>query len=79
MVKNMPANAGDSKDIGPIPGWGISSGVGNGNLKNAMDRGSWQATVMGNYPQNWTDTHRAQGINITTNNKIIWVSLVVQL
>ena len=49
MVKNMPANAGDSKDIGPIPGWGISSGVGNGNLKNAMDRGScklqsWEIT-----------------------------------
>ena len=31
MVKNLPANAGDIKDIGLIPGRGISPGVGNGN------------------------------------------------
>ena len=31
MVKNSPANAGDARDTGWIPGSGRSSGVGNGN------------------------------------------------
>ena len=51
MVKNLPANAGDTGDIGSIPGLERSPGGGNGNplqyscLKNPMDRGAWQATV----------------------------------
>ena len=32
MAKNLPANAGDAKDVCSIPGSGRSSGVGNGNL-----------------------------------------------
>ena len=46
MVKNLPANAGDT---GLIPGPGRSSGEGNGIplqyscLENPMDRGAWQA------------------------------------
>ena len=46
MVKNPPANAGDS---GSIPGLGRSPGGGNGNplqyscLEDPMDRGAWQA------------------------------------
>ena len=53
MVKNPPANAGDTRDTGLIPGWGRSPGGGNGNpfqyscLENATDRGAWQATVHG--------------------------------
>ena len=44
MVKNLPANAGDT---GLIPGLGRSSGEGNGNplqyscLENPMDRFPW--------------------------------------
>ena len=51
VVKNPPADAGDSRDAGSIPGSGRSPGVGNGNLlqysclENYMDRGSWSATV----------------------------------
>ena len=51
MVKNPPAYAGDIRDVGSIPGLGISPGEGNGNppqhscLKNPMDRGDWWATV----------------------------------
>ena len=51
MVKNPPANAGDTKDMGLIPGLGRSSGGGNGNshqyswLENPMDRGVWWAMV----------------------------------
>ena len=44
-VKNLPANAGDTRDVGSIFGSGRSLGVENGNslqyscLKNPMDRG----------------------------------------
>ena len=50
VIKNPPANAGDS---GLIPGSGRSPGEGNGNplqyfcLENPMDGGAWQATVHG--------------------------------
>ena len=48
--KNPPANAGDIRDVGSIPGMGRSPGVGNGNplqyscLKNPMDSGAWWIT-----------------------------------
>ena len=51
VVKNPPANAGDIRDAGLIPGLGRSPGGGNGNplqyscLENPMDRGAWRATV----------------------------------
>ena len=51
MVKKPPANAGDIRDLGSIPGWGISPGGGHSNplqyscLENPMDRGAWRATV----------------------------------
>ena len=51
VVKNPPANAGDTRDVGSIPGSGRSLGVGNGTplqcscLENSMGRGAWQATV----------------------------------
>ena len=53
MVKNLPANAGDARHVGSIPWLGRSPGVGNGDtlqhscLENAMDRGTWQATIYG--------------------------------
>ena len=53
MVKNLPANAGDTGDAGLIPGSRRSPGGGNGNplqyscLENPMDRGAWPATVQG--------------------------------
>ena len=51
VVKNPPANAGDTGDSGLIPGSGRSPGEGNGNtlqyscLGNPMDRGAWKATA----------------------------------
>ena len=50
MVKNLPANTGDTGDVGLIPG-SRSPGEGNGNpfqyscLENPLDRGAWRATV----------------------------------
>ena len=31
MVKNLPTDAGDTRDVGSFPGLGRSPGVGNGN------------------------------------------------
>ena len=53
VVKNPPANAGDERDSGLIPGSERFPGVGKGNplqysdLENPIDRGTWQATVHG--------------------------------
>ena len=53
VVKNPPANAGDTGDVGLIPGLGRSLGVGNGNplqyscLENSMGSGAWQTIVHG--------------------------------
>ena len=53
MVKNPPANAGDIRVTGSIPGLGTSPGGGHGNplqyscLENPMDSGAWQAAVHG--------------------------------
>ena len=53
VVKNPLANAGDTRDVGSIPGSGRSPGGGTGNplqyfcLENSKDRGPWQAAVHG--------------------------------
>ena len=53
MVKNLPANGGDVRDTGSIPGSEGSPGGERGNplkyscLENPMDRGAWWATVHG--------------------------------
>ena len=49
MVKNLPANVGDVRDAGLIPGLGRTPGGGPGNplqyscQENPMDRRVWQA------------------------------------
>ena len=51
VVKKLPANAGDVRDVGWIPGSGRSPGGGHGNplqlpcLENPTDRGAWWATI----------------------------------
>ena len=53
VVKNLPASAGCTRDMGSIPGSGRSPEEGNGNppqyscLENPMDKGAWRATVHG--------------------------------
>ena len=53
MVKNTPANAGDIRYTGLIPGSGRSPEGRHGNplqysfLENSMDRGAWRTTVPG--------------------------------
>ena len=73
VVKNPPANAGELRDAGSIPGSGKSPGEGHGNplqcscLENPMDRGAWWAAVCG-AAQSWTqlkwfNTHSHCGEN----------------
>ena len=51
MVKNPPADAGDTGDVGSISGLGRSPGRGNGNplqyscLENPMNREAWRAEL----------------------------------
>ena len=48
VVKNLPTNAGDIRDVGSIPGLGQSPGGRHGNPLQCscpMDRGVWQAIV----------------------------------
>ena len=51
--KASTCNAGDTGDLGSIPGLGRSPGGRSGNplqyscLKNPMDRGAWWATAHG--------------------------------
>ena len=53
VVMGPPANAGDLRDKGLIPGFGRSPGGGDGNplqysyLENSMNRGALRATVHG--------------------------------
>ena len=59
VVKNLPAQAGDIRDAGSIPGSARSPGGGHGNPlqyscpENPMDRGAWWATVRG-VAKSWT-------------------------
>ena len=59
VVKNLPANAGEVRDLGSTPGLGWSPGGGHGNplqyscLENPRDRGAWWATAH-RAAQSWT-------------------------
>ena len=59
-MKNLPANAGDTRDASLIPGLRRSPEVENGNLlqdsflKNSMDREAWGAAV------HWVTKSRTQ-------------------
>ena len=59
VVKNLLANAGNSREVRWIPGMGRSPGEANDNPPqcscqgNPMARGVWRATVLG-IAKNWT-------------------------
>ena len=69
VVKNLPANAGDTRDMGSIPGLGISPGVGNDNslrgkcscLGSPVDREAWWDKNPWNHKESdmteWLGTH----------------------
>ena len=76
VVKNPPANIGDIRDMGCIPGVGRSPGEGNGNplqysyLENSMDRGAWWLTVHGvtkSWPRLSTFSYMCVTLNVGTS------------
>ena len=81
MVKNPPANAGDTREKVLIPGEGTGNPPQYSCLENYMDRGAWRATVHGvtksrtrlsNWAHTYTinkDDHIAQGFySVFCNN-----------
>ena len=58
LVKNLPTNAGNVRDVDSVPGLERSPGEENGNplqyscLENSMDRGAWGLQSIG--LQSWT-------------------------
>ena len=78
LVNSPPANAGDIRDAGSIPGSGRSLGGGNGNplkcscLENLVDRRAWQVIVH-RVAKSWTwlkrlNTHYVKRIHKTKSN-----------
>ena len=64
VLKNPPANAGDARDDGSIPGPVISPGGGNSNplqysclKKRPMDREAWWAIVHGVTKSQKSESH----------------------
>ena len=68
VVKNLPANIEDLRDMGSILGWGRSPGGGHSNslqcscLENPMDRGVWWAIVHG--------VTKSHGRSVTTDTHL---------
>ena len=65
VVRNLPANAGDTRDVGLIPGLGRFPGVEHGTslqyscLESPMDRGAWQATEICKESDTTKHTHNS--------------------
>ena len=87
VVKNLPANAGDIRDMGSTPGLGRSPGEGHGNplqyscLGNPMERGAWWAIVH-EVAQSWTrlmwlSTHAQRWFPSLWYDLVIFSSLLV--
>ena len=80
VVKNLPANAGETRDMVLIPEWGRSPGEVNGNslqyscLENSMDRGAWWAIVHRVAKSDWTCTHMNYLQNILNVHKVQFLS-----
>ena len=71
VVKNLPANAEDSRYVGLIPDSGRSPGGENGRplqyscLENPMDRGAWRAIVHRvTQSRTWLSTHSIWNVHV---------------
>ena len=62
VVKNLPANAGDIRDAGSIPGWGRSPGEGNGNplQYSCLETPHGQKSLVGYSPEGHKESDTAE-------------------
>ena len=81
VVRDPPANAGDTGDMGSIPESGRLPLVGKGNplqyssLENPMDRGDWWATVHGIATnRTWLSIH-AFCSPVECNSGVFWICI----
>ena len=80
VIKNLPANAGDIRDMGSIPGLGRSPGGGHGNplqysgLENPSDRGAWRVAVH-RVTKSWTLLKRLRTHNLDEKSVQYWLPL----
>ena len=78
VVKNLPANGGDSGNVGSVPGSGRSPGEGNSNplqhscLENSMDRGAWWAIVWGRKESDMTEQLAFSLFKINQSSDLEW-------
>ena len=87
MIKNPPANVGDKRDMGLIPGLGRPPGGGNGYtlqyscLENPKDRGSWRATVHGITKESDAAGHTHTRVCMYThiNTYIIYIIIIYNI
>ena len=72
VVKNLPANAGDTRDVSLHPGSGGSLGIPlqYSCLENFMDRGAWWATVHG-VAKSWTWLGSCACIHMSRKGSVI--------
>ena len=83
MVKNLPANAGDIRDAGSIPGSERSPGGGNGSpprcsgLENSKDRAAWQAAIHRATESDISECHKGQAIWVTATRMLRWPRLAL--
>ena len=81
MVKTLPANVGDTRDLGSIPGLGRSPGAGNGKslqyscLGNPMDRGAWWAPIHGVAKSRTPLNSTTATAGYSSPNRLVWPSL----
>ena len=65
VIKNLPANAGDAGDTGPIPGLERSRGGGNGKLfhNSCWDRSCGQRSLEGYSPWSPGESDASKGLS----------------
>ena len=60
MIKNPPANAGDTGDAGLIPGSGRSPGGGNGNPLQYPRKSHGQRSLADYSPRGWKESNMTE-------------------
>ena len=66
VVKDPPANAGDIRDTGSVPGSGRSDGEGNGNLLqySCLENPHGQSSLVGYSPWGHTESDMTERLTL---------------